>query len=181
MAEKPPLCVDLDGTLVLKDTTGISFGLLLRQSRWHYLSVLAWLLRGRAHAKQEIARRVDLDPARLPYNQPFLAFLRQERAQGRRLVLATGSDRSIAAKVAQHLGIFDQVLASDGVTNLTAERKAQALVERFGPGGFDYAGDHRKDLPVWRQARLAILVNASRQIRAQVLAECINHLLFQDN
>lgn len=180
MAEKPPLCVDLDGTLVLKDTTGITFGRLLRRSRWHYVSILLWLVRGRAHAKQEMARRVPIDPARLPYNQPFLAFLRQESAQGRYLVLATGSDQAIAVKVAQHLDIFDLVLASDGCINLTAERKAEALVGRFGPKGFDYAGDHRKDLPVWRQARLAILVNASAQIIAKVEAEGINHLVFND-
>lgn len=181
MPENRPLCVDLDGTLVLKDTTGICFGLLLRQSRWHYLSVLVWLLRGRAHAKQEIARRVELDPARLRYHQTFLEFLRAEHAKGRHLVLATGSDQAIAAKVAKHLGFFGLVLASDGVVNLTAGRKARALVERFGTGGFDYAGNHRKDLPVWRAADLAILVNAPERLQARVRAEGIKHVIFHDN
>lgn len=181
MPETRPLCVDLDGTLVLKDTTGICFGLLLRRSRWHYLSVLMWLARGRAHAKQEIARRVELDPARLRYHRRFLEYLHHERAQGRRLVLATGSDQIIAARVADHLGLFDLVLASDGVTNLTAGRKARALVERFGAGGFDYAGNHRKDLPVWRKAGLAILVNAPQRLQARVRSEGINHLVFQDD
>lgn len=176
-----PLCVDLDGTLVLRDTTGISFGLLLRKSRWHYLSVLWWLLRGRAHAKREIARRVSLDPARLRYHRRFLEFLIAEHGRGRQLVLATGSDESIAVAVAAHLGLFGLVLASDGVTNLTAECKAQALVERFGAGGFDYAGNHRKDLPVWRAAGLAILVNTSAGLQAQVRAGGINHLIFPDD
>ena len=178
MSAEPPLAVDLDGTLALDDTTGICLGLLWRDHPWRLLGLPAWLMRGRAHAKQELARRVELDPSRLRYHLPFLDFLRQERARGRLLALATGSDQRVARRVADHLGLFGEVLASDGCVNLTSSRKAAALVARFGRRGFDYAGNHRKDLPAWRLARHAILVNCPQRLVARVAAEGLAHTVF---
>jgi len=178
MPATPPLAVDLDGTLALDDTTGICMGLLWRDHPWQMLGLPLWLWRGRAHAKRELARRVELDPARLRYHRPFLEFLRQERARGRYLALATGSDHKVAQRVAAHLDIFDEVFASDGRINLTSTRKAAALVARFGAHGFDYAGNHRKDLPAWRLARHAILVNCPRRLVNRVRAEGLAHTVF---
>src|SRR6185312_6505269 len=76
------------------------------------------------------------------------------------LILATASDRSLAQRVADHLGIFDDVIASDGARNLKREAKARALTERFGEAGFDYMGEDRHDVPVWRHAREAYVVGS---------------------
>jgi phosphoserine phosphatase len=111
--------------------------------------------------KKKIAARVELNAASLPYHQPFLEHLKAERRKGRKLILATAADRHQAQNVAAYLGIFDDVIASDGHTNMRGKTKANALVERFGKKGFDYAGNSSVDLPVWQQARHAIVVNAS--------------------
>jgi hypothetical protein len=144
----PPLCVDLDGTLIRTDLLLESFLLLARQK--------PWLLKGRSHLKQRIAEAVDFAPELLPYDTEFLGWLREAKAAGRPLVLATASNRRLAQPVADHLGLFDLVLASDATTNLKGRRKLEALQARFGAGGFDYAADARADLPVWREARAAI-------------------------
>ena len=83
-----------------------------------------WLMHGRAHLKAELARHAPLDAARLPYNAELLHYLQNERRAGRQIYLATGADRSLAERVAAHLGIFAGVLASDGSTNLTSGKKA---------------------------------------------------------
>ena len=70
--------------------------------------------------------------------------------------------------MAEHAGLFDEVLASHDGVNLIGEAKARALVERFGRGGFDYAGDDARDLPVWRAARRAILVDVPDGLAAEV-------------
>jgi 4-hydroxybenzoate polyprenyltransferase len=62
------------------------------------------------------------------------------------------------------LGLFDEVIASDSQTNVSAARKAEILVRRFGKEGFDYAGNSRDDLPVWERARQVIVVNAQRRV-----------------
>ena len=69
----------------------------------------------------------------------------------------------MALPVANYVGIFDEVLASDGKTNLRSANKLKTLIEKFGERGFDYAGNSSADLAVWRGAREAIVVNASQR------------------
>jgi len=156
-----PLCVDLDGTVLRSDLLWESFVRLLRRNPLYLFAALAWWCRGRAALKRELARRVDVPVETLPYTEALLDFLRAERAAGRPLFLVTASDARLAEPVARHLGLFTEVLASDGQTNLRGNAKARKLVERFGPAGFDYAGNSAVDLGVWPQARAGIVVNAS--------------------
>jgi 4-hydroxybenzoate polyprenyltransferase/phosphoserine phosphatase len=166
-----PLVVDLDGTLIKTDLLWESLARWLQRNPLGMLFVLLWWLRGRAYLKQQLARRVQLNPARLPYHQKFLAWLREQKASGRKIILATASDLQMAKPVADYCGIFDEVLASDGRTNLRGENKLKTLVEKFGERGFDYAGNSSVDLAVWRGAREAIVVNAGHSLEKQA-AQC---------
>jgi phosphoserine phosphatase len=155
-----PLAVDLDGTLIYSDLLWESLAVLRRRNFLWMLMVPIWFLPGRANLKRQVAARATIDPARLPYITAFVDFLRAEKQRGRKLVLASASDRALVEKVAAHTGLFDEVFASDGRTNLRAHAKCAALTARFGPQGFDYAGNSRMDIPVWAGARKAIVVNA---------------------
>jgi hypothetical protein len=75
---------------------------------------------------------------RLPYRNALLDYLRETRADGRRIVLATAAHRSIALAVASHLGCFDDVLATDG-HNLKGRATLEAIVARVGVE-FSYGG-----------------------------------------
>jgi 4-hydroxybenzoate polyprenyltransferase len=162
--ERVPLCVDLDGTLVRTDLLVEALFVLLKRNPLYLLLLPVWLLGGKAVFKQQVYRRAELNVAVLPYNQRLLAFLRQEHRAGRAIVLATAADRRVAERVAEHLGVFSEVLASDGRVNLSGPRKRDALIERFGPAGFDYAANAAADLPVWVECRRAIVVNAPRRV-----------------
>jgi len=170
-ANPVPLCVDLDGTLIRTDLLWESLARLLRRNPFQLLLVLFWWTRGRAFLKRQLVQRVTIDPAALPYHEPFLAFLRDQKAAGRKLVLVTASDRAMALPVANHVGLFDEVLGSDGKTNLRGANKLKVLVEKFGERGFDYAGNSSADFAVWRGAREAIVVNASAAVLKRA-AEC---------
>ena len=163
----PPLVVDLDGTLIETDLLVESIARLLRQRPLTLLALPLWLLKGRAKLKREVAQRVELDPTTLPYRAALIDYLRAERSTGRPIVLATASDERAANQVAAHLKLFDRVLASDGSTNLSGERKRARLVDQFGERGFDYIANESRDLPVWASARKAIVVNQNpRLLRA---------------
>ena len=108
------LCVDLDGTLLATDILWESVLLLLRHTPWLVLCLPLWLLRGKAYMKRRIAERVTLDVSTLPYRDEVIQFLAQEATAGRYIVLVTASDRMIAQRVATHLGLFAEVMASDG-------------------------------------------------------------------
>lgn len=161
-----PLCIDLDGTLIRSDLLVESAVSLLRTNPLYLFRFAGWLLRGRAHLKREIAQRTTIDVATLPYEQRLLGWL-SENAGARPRILCTASDRRFAEAVAAHVGGFDDVLASDGVTNLSGRNKADLLGGKFGDRGFDYAGNETKDLHVWGRARRAIVVNGPAGLAAR--------------
>jgi len=166
-ATPPPLAVDLDGTLIRTDLLLESVLKLAKERPLDLLRLPLWLAKGKAHMKRQIAERVSLDCSSLPYNQALLGWLKESQAGQRQLVLCTASDERYAQDVAAHLGIFDEVIASDGSLNVSAQRKAARLTERFGAAGFDYVGNSSDDLPVWRAARQAIVVDAPASVRAR--------------
>lgn len=159
-----PLCVDLDGTLIRTDLLWESLVRLLKRNPLWLVVLPFWWLRGRAGLKRQLAARVEVDPATLPYHAAFLDFLREQRRAGRPLWLATASDARLARRVADHVGLFDGVLASDGETNLRGAAKCAKLAGQFGERAFDYAGNSAVDLAVWRHARTAIVVNANASV-----------------
>ncbi|MDP2621246.1 MAG: UbiA family prenyltransferase [Hyphomicrobiales bacterium] len=161
------LCVDLDGTLIRSDSLAESFLALIAKNLFYCLLVPIWLLRGKAYLKRQIARRVDIEPSLLPYNEELLRYLKAEKASGRPLALATAADELHANAIAEHLGIFDAVFASDGDTNLSGSRKLDRLNAAFGVGNFDYAANSKVDLPIWQSAREAIIVNPHSGVQAQ--------------
>ena len=158
-----PLCVDLDGTLIHSDLLVESALALLGRNPLYIFAMAFWLLRGKAHLKREIAQRCEIEVATLPYNTALIEWLRAVKGQ-RSLVLCTASDAGYAHAVAAHLGLFAAVLSSDGRSNLSGRHKAAQLVERYGDRGFDYAGNTKADLAVWRHARQAVVVGPSASL-----------------
>ena len=164
-----PLCVDLDGTLVKSDTLVDTLLVLARNRPMDLLRFPRWLAHGKAAFKAAVTERVELDVAHLPLNRPLVEYLRAERASGRKLYLATGADGALAHRVAAHVGIFDEVLSSDGKTNLTGQNKLDAFVQRFD-GSFDYIGNAVTDLPLLRAANSPMVANPTPALRARLRA-----------
>jgi phosphoserine phosphatase len=162
-SESVPLVVDLDGTLLRTDLLVESALRLIRQKPWFALLMHLWLLRGRAYLKHRIFQLVKLDASLLPSHGELLNWLRDEKARGRHLVLATASDYHQARLVVESLRLFDTVLGSDGQRNLKGRKKLQTIVEICGKE-FDYVGNSSSDLAIWRSCRHAILVNTSARV-----------------
>ncbi len=160
-----PLCVDLDGTLVKSDTLVDSTLVLARQHPALLLQLPRWLSEGKAALKRHITSSVELDVVHLPYNRELLQFLEQQHSFGRRIYLATAADYRLAQRVADHLGLFAGVLASDGSTNLAGSNKLAAFRERFGDN-FCYIGNARPDLPLLCACIEPMVANPTRGLRS---------------
>ena len=97
----PPLVVDLDGTLLRGDTLDESFAsAFFRRPFLTLWAVIVGLLGGRAKLKAALCRLGPLDAETLPYRHELIAFLADQKRQGRALHLATAADRSVAERVA---------------------------------------------------------------------------------
>lgn len=159
MADKLPIVVDLDHTLLRTDTLDESF---VRALFHHPASAAAALLalpRGRLAVKSALAEGMPFDATALPLREDLLDWLRACAEAGHALHLCTAAHQSVADAVAAELGLFDSVIGSRE-HNLKGEAKAAALVELF-PQGFIYAGDSRADLAVWRHAAGIVLAGAA--------------------
>jgi len=169
-----PLYVDLDGTLLRGDSLHEAcVRLSLKPNK--FWSVGLSLLCGKAAFKQKVMESVELSASTLPYRQDFIEWLKVQKASGRRLILATGADREIALRIAAHLNLFDDILASDGKTNITGKNKLDVIRIHAGNQPFAYAGDANIDLIIWNECTSAILVGEGtkyeKKIKSSVLIE----------
>ncbi len=171
-----PLYVDLDGTLVVTDTLHESLVLMVRAQPWLLFVAWVWLFQGKAYFKRQVAKRCRPDAETLPYHLAFMGWLREQRAQGRRLVLATAADEAIAQAVFVHTGLFDSVVASNTGGQVSDNRagalKLQALqahaLTHYGSKQLAYAGNSKSDLAVWAGVQEAIAVNTPTAVLQQL-------------
>ncbi len=145
------IVVDLDGTLINSDMLIENLFLFLRLHPLRVFELFAWLIGGKAYFKRQLASAVVPSVEDLPYNKPLLAWLEQQRLAGATLIMATASDKRIANAIANHLGIFSEILGTEG-SNLSSGNKRMALLERFGEKGYEYVGNSSADLAVWHSA-----------------------------
>ena len=170
---EPPLVVDVDGSLIGGDLLIEGIARLLSVSPLSLFALPFWLVAatvtGRAALKRRIAEAVSLPPDTLALNPAVLEEIAAAQAAGRPVWLASAADARAVSPLAETVGAAG-CLASDGRTNLAGEAKAAALAERFGERGFDYIGNERRDLAIWKRARRAIGVGLAAGLARKVRA-----------
>jgi 4-hydroxybenzoate polyprenyltransferase/phosphoserine phosphatase len=166
----PPLVIDLDGTLIRTDLLVESFFAHLGANPLRAFALVSSILGGRARLKAEIAKDTPIEVERLPYDQRVLSLVREARANGRPVYLASASNQRYVRGVAEHLGLFNGWFASTDSHNLSSSAKAKRLVEAFGEKGFDYVGNDRADLPAWSAANRRLAVAPSPSVKAALKA-----------
>ncbi|MCU1257774.1 MAG: UbiA family prenyltransferase [Bryobacterales bacterium] len=145
-----PLCVDLDGTLIHTDLLSETLVQLLTTRPWLALMPLIWIVGGKTRLKSELAQRVTIEAALLPYDERVLSYLSEQRSRGRKLFLLTECNDRLAKAIADHLDLFEAVITSDSERNSRGDAKAGISRARFER--FLYLGKGRSDLSVWSKA-----------------------------
>jgi 4-hydroxybenzoate polyprenyltransferase/phosphoserine phosphatase len=119
--------VDLDGALIRTDLVLESVLDLLRRAPFELLKLLlVSLFRGWTYFKTQLAAESRLDVKYLPFRASVVEQLRALHARGDRLVLASSADPQLASAVAQHLGLFSDVLAGRRGANKDQAIRAHA-------------------------------------------------------
>jgi 4-hydroxybenzoate polyprenyltransferase len=174
-----PLCVDLDGTLIATDLLWESLISMVKRHPRELWRVPLWFITsGRSGLKHQLARHSEVLPESLPYRTEVLQFLRDEKAAGRSIILATASYTTLATQVADHLGLFDGVIATTAEHNMKGRVKLAAIRERFPNSAFDYLGDSKADLPIWQAAAGAYVVATSKSVVARAKSVCTPRRIF---
>jgi 4-hydroxybenzoate polyprenyltransferase len=174
-----PLYVDLDGSLLRGDSLHEAcVRLLIKPNK--FWTVGLSLLRGKAAFKQKVMEIVELPAASLPYRHDFIEWLKIQKSTGRRLILATGADREIATRIAAHLNLFDDILASDGKINITGKNKLDVIRVHAGNQPFAYAGNASVDLVIWNECASAVLVGQGTKYEKKITPSVLIEKQFPD-
>ena len=174
---KTPICVDLDGTLVRSDTLWETILQLLKKHPSSIFSlVMAYFRSGRSGFKSAAVDQLVIDPVTLPYHKDVLDFIHIAKSHGHPILLVTGANERLAHAVANHIGLFDDVIGSQPGSNNTGADKAEELVRRFGDKKFDYMGNSHADLKVWKHSSSAHVVGSQKLVnQAALLCPVANH------
>jgi 4-hydroxybenzoate polyprenyltransferase/phosphoserine phosphatase len=156
-----PLCIDCDGTLIKTDLLYEAVFLLIKQNFLKVFLLPFWLLKGKAFLKARLAENVTFNYSLLPYREEIIHKITEAKRDNRKIVLATASPQVWASEIQNHLQLFDEVLATNNIINLSGINKANMLVKYYGEYKFDYIGDSREDKFVFDKARNGILVSNS--------------------
>ena len=158
--------VDLDGTLIKTDLlyeTSLEF---IRDNPFKIFTLIFWLLKGKSVLKHKLASVSKLDITLLPYNKNVIELINKKRVEGSFITLASASNKILVDQIASHLGLFDEVVASDYDLNLSGKFKRDILVKKYGSINFEYIGNSRDDLPIWIEASKPIVINSKSIVKA---------------
>ena len=169
-----PLVVDLDGTLCRTDTLHEGLLALASGAPRMLLQIPKWISEGRAGLKARLADQGVMAPDALVFNDTVIDMLKTARAQGRPTALVSAADHRQVTAIAEATGLFDEAYGTAEGQNLKGDAKAAFLSDHYGAGKFDYIGDSKADLPVWRSAHQAITVRAGAALRAAAKAANAN-------
>ncbi len=173
------LVIDLDDTLVRTDLLFEQILRLCKSNPRLVMRLPIWIIGGRAEFKRKLAEHVSLDPARLPYRQPVVQLIKRARENGQRVVLASASHERIVAQVAEHLGDFDDVIATSSA-NLKGATKLKAIEDHVAGKPFVYAGDSSADLVIWQRSAQAIAINPSPSVARRLAKVGVPHEVVRD-
>lgn len=153
---------DLDGTIVRSDTTWETAVALLRTRPLRLLSAVVALRHGRASCKRLLAGGARIDAASLPYDEEVVAYLRDRRASGHDVVIATAAVGATARAVAAHLGFVTDVIATGDAHDRARHAKTAAVLAHAAGRPFEYVGDGDDPDALWRAAAVGHVVGSAR-------------------
>jgi 4-hydroxybenzoate polyprenyltransferase len=156
-AAQDALYVDLDGTFLKTD---LLFESLLAAAKAHPIVILKlffWLIQGKAYCKYKVAQFANLSTRNIPLNRDFYNFLKEEKAKGRKIVLATASTEQLAKRICDDFDLFDDYICSDRNVNMKGATKLERI--RCSSERFAYAGNASEDFVIFEQASESYLVN----------------------
>jgi len=165
MNDIKPLVIDLDGTLIHGDLLFESILGVIKQNPLNILLIAYWIFsfKRKAILKRKIAIISKIDISKINYNQELIYFIK-ERKKTRTIILCSGTDQIFLEKINEYIGLFDQVIGSNGQLNLVGKNKENCLVEKYGYKGYDYVGNSIADLPVWKSSDKGYIITKSNNL-----------------
>jgi len=164
-----PLFVDLDGTLIQEDLSHEAFFYFFKTKPILCLyHLLIFLFLGRPYLKDKISRNYTVDLSKLKKNNSCIEYLKVAKNSNRDVYLISGSHQLLVDQISNQLNLFNDVFGTHKNFNMIGKNKIAYINQKLKIFDFDYIGNSKQDLPIWKYTKKVIFTNATPSIRKQI-------------
>ncbi len=169
MDENRILFADLDGTIIREDLSNLAFINCLKKNPFKLLYYLfIFLFKGKTYLKEKISRDFIVPINRLTFNKSVIKYIREVRNRHRVVYLISGSHQILVDQIHQHLKLFFESFGTRENFNMVGINKVKFIKDELKIINFDYIGNSKKDLPIWRYCKKIIHTNASSNLKKMI-------------
>ena len=164
-----PLFVDLDGTLIQEDLSHESFFYFLKKNPILCLyHIFIFLFLGRPYLKEKLSRNYIVDLSKLKKNYSCIEYIKIAKNIKRDIYLISGSHQLLVNQISNQLNLFNNVYGTHKNFNMIGKNKITYINQKLKIFDFDYIGNSKQDLPIWKYTKKVIFTNATPSLRKQI-------------
>ena len=169
MNDNKILFVDLDGTLIKEDLSHIAFLHSLKKSPIKTLFyIFVFFFKGKPYLKEKVSRNFNVPFGTLAFNKAALDYVRDVKNRHRVVYLISGSHQILVDQMGKHLNIFFESFGTKDNFNMVGINKVHFIKKSLKVHDFDYLGNSKKDLPIWKYCKRIIHTNASNSLKNKI-------------
>tara|TARA_Y100001958_G_scaffold144823_1_gene123034 strand:- start:161 stop:715 length:555 start_codon:yes stop_codon:yes gene_type:complete len=182
MHENKILFVDLDGTLIKEDLSGLAFLYSLKENPFRLIFYLfIFLIKGKPYLKEQISKNFTVPISKLNFNKNVLNYIREVKNRHRVVYLISGSHQILVDQIDRHLKIFFESFGTKNNFNMVGNNKVKFINENLNIIEFDYLGNSKKDLPIWKYCKKIIYTNVSASLKDTINASNLDKIEVKEN
>ena len=177
MDDNKILFVDLDGTLIKEDLSNLAFMDYLKKKPLNTVyHLIIFLFKGKPYLKEIISRDFKIPFESLTFNKGALDYVRDIKNRHRVVYLISGSHQILVNQINNHLKIFFDSFGTQDNFNMVGINKVKFINKKLNIQDFDYFGNSRKDLPIWKYCKRIIYTNVSISLRKIIDTSDLNKI-----
>ena len=182
MDDNKILFVDLDGTLIKEDLSHLAFIDYLQKKPLKTLyHLIVFLFKGRPYLKEIISKDFRVPVESLTFNKGALDYVRDIKNRHRVVYLISGSHQMLVNQIDIHLKIFFESFGTQDDFNMVGSNKVKFINRKLNIQDFDYFGNSKKDLPIWKYCKRIIYTNVSTSLRKIIDSSGLSKIEVKEN
>ena len=177
-----PLFVDLDGTLIQEDLSHEAFFYFFKTKPIRCLyHIFIFLFLGRPYLKEKISRNYTVDLSKLKKNNSCIEYIKVAKNSNRDVYLISGSHQLLVDQISNQLNLFNNVFGTHKNFNMIGKNKISYINQNLKIFDFDYIGNSKQDLSIWKYTKKVIFTNATPSLRKQITKLNLEKIEIKEN
>ena len=182
MNENRILFVDLDGTLIKEDLSDLAFVNSLKTNPLMLIFyIIVFLFKGKSYLKEKISKNYIVPIEKLNFNNAALDYIKDVKKRHRVVYLISGSHQLLVDQIDKHLRIFFESFGTYIDFNMVGENKVKFINNELKILEFDYLGNSKQDLPIWKYTKRIIFTNVSEDLREIINSSKLDKFEIEEN